>query len=122
MKKILIVDDDIEFLQELSELLVSNSYNVSTCADGERALDMIPKIMPDLILLDLKINKLNGFQVAAKLKTMPKACDIPVIAITGHYTQDEYSLMMKLCGAKKFIIKPIDPGKIIDEVESVLRN
>jgi len=85
-------------------------------------LATIPKIMPNLILLDLKMNKLNGFQVASKLKNMPIVCDIPVIAMTGHYTQEEYSLMMKLFGVKKFIVKPIDPDKIIDEVESVLRN
>ena len=119
-KKILIVDDDLEFLQELSELMTACGYDVNTCSDGESALSIIPELMPDLILLDLKMSKINGFQVAERLRQMRKVCNIPVIAITGFYTQEEYSLMMRVCGVKKFIIKPIDPGKIVQDAEEVI--
>ena len=118
--KIMVVDDDIEFLHEISDLMTDSGFQVSACSDGESALYIITKIKPDLILLDLKMKKISGFQVAAKLKTIPEACDIPVIVITGHYTQEEYSLMMKLCGIKKIILKPMDPGNIAKEIESVL--
>ncbi len=116
----MIVDDDKEFLDELSDLMLSSGYDVCTCIDGARALAEIPEVMPDIILLDLKMNNINGFQVAVRLKAIPKACDIPIIAMTGYYTQDEYALMIKICGIKKFIIKTADPGNIVREVKLVL--
>ena len=64
-KKIMLVDDDKELLEELADSLTADGYEMTLCPDGESALEMAPKIMPDMILLDLKMGKMNGFQVAA---------------------------------------------------------
>jgi CheY-like chemotaxis protein len=78
--------------------------------------------MPDVILLDLKLEKINGFQVAAKLRQTPATAFIPVIAITGYYNPDEYYTLMKICGVKKCITKPVSPEQVITEIENVLLN
>ncbi len=119
-KKIMVVDDDKEFLQELTELLVSNGFDVTSFCDGDSALKMINGVMPDAILLDLKMNNVSGFQVADRLKSMPEAKKIPVIAMTGYYTQEEYSLLNEICGVKKCITKPINPDKIVLEIENII--
>jgi CheY-like chemotaxis protein len=119
-KKIMIVDDDKELLEELSDSMISNGYEVTACADGETALKMIPEIMPHVILLDLKLDKVNGFQVAAKLRQTPATALIPIIAITGYYNPDEYYTLMKICGVKKCITKPVSPEKVVQEINSAL--
>ena len=119
-KIIVIVDDDIELQQELKELLVSGGYEVRSCIDGESALQSIPDIMPDLILLDMKLGKINGFQVAERLKQMFGACYIPVIVMTGYYAPKEMELLKDICGVTKCITKPINPENILVEIDEIL--
>ncbi|MCB4791488.1 MAG: response regulator [Elusimicrobia bacterium] len=121
-KKIAIVDDDNNFLEELSSLLSGNGYDVYAYSNGSDALREIPRVMPDIILLDLKMDKVSGFQVAYKLRNIQKARDIPVIPMTGYYTQDEYGLIMKICGLKNCKLKPFDPGKLMQEISETIKN
>jgi two-component system response regulator ChvI len=117
---IMIIDDDKVLLSELSEALESNGYIVRPFSDGKTALAAAPRIMPDLILLDLKMDKVSGFQVADKLNCSPKTENIPIIAMTGYFTQDEYSLITRICGMKKCINKPFAMEAIIAEVAKTL--
>lgn len=121
-KKIMLVDDDKELLEVLADSMASVGFEVTACSDGETALKMIPEIMPDIILLDLKLDRVNGFQVAAKLKQAQATSGIPVIAMTGHYNPDEYYTLMNICCVKKCITKPVNPDKIIAEINNVLMN
>ena len=121
-KKILLVDDDKELLEELADSISASGFEVTVCCDGETALKVIPEIMPDIILLDLKMGKVNGFQVVAKLRQTQATSFIPVIAMTGYYNPDEYYTLMKTCGVKKCITKPVSPENIVIEINNVLAN
>ena len=120
-KKIMIIDDDKEFLEELKEMLNLSGYDTVTFSDGTSALEMISKIKPDLVLLDLKLRGKNGFQVAYELKSFPKTTDIPIIAMTAFYTEKEHAELMNMCGIQTSLIKPFDSQEALAKIEAVLK-
>ncbi|MBU0605897.1 MAG: response regulator [Candidatus Omnitrophica bacterium] len=120
-KKILIVDDDKEYLEELSEMLTLAGYDVTAISDGASAVKAAQVTMPDIILMDLRMPIMSGFEVADRLKVLTQTCKIPVIAITGYYTMKEHVWLMKFCGIKRCIKKPVNPIDIKAEIESVLK-
>jgi DNA-binding response OmpR family regulator len=118
--KILVIDDDLELLEELKELLELAGFHVDTVNDSSKAAMEAKRILPDLILLDLKMSPKSGFQVADELKRSDQLKTIPAIAMTGFFTQKEYVLMMKLCGIKAFVLKPFNPATLIAKIEETL--
>ena len=120
-KKILIVDDDKEYLEELSEMLTLAEYDVTTISDGASAVKAAQVTAPDVILMDLRMPVMSGFEVADRLKALTQTCKIPVIAITGYYTMKEHVWLMKFCGIKRCIKKPVNPLEIKAEIENVLK-
>ncbi|NEP07483.1 MAG: response regulator, partial [Okeania sp. SIO4D6] len=80
---ILIVDDQLSNLKILATLLKDNNYKVKKAIDGESALISIETDTPDLILLDIKMPDLNGYEVCERLKEHPKTKDVPVIFISA---------------------------------------
>lgn len=120
-KKILIVDDDREYLEELSEMLTIAGYDITAISDGSSAIKAAQATAPDLILMDLRMPAMSGFEVADRLKALTQTSKIPVIAITGYYTMKEHVWLMKFCGIKRCIKKPANPLDIKAEIESVLK-
>ena len=111
--RILIVDDNAELLEELEDMLKLGGYDVTVLNDSSKALDVALKNKPDLILLDLKMNPKSGFQIADDAKNSFLLKNVPIIAMTGFFTQRPHLLMMKLCGIKTFILKPFRPVNLI---------
>ena len=120
-KRILIVDDDKEFLEELKETLVLTGYDVTGTSDGVSAVKAARTVKPDIIILDLRMHAMSGFEVADRLKAFPETSSIPVIAMTGYYTLKEHAWLMNFCGIKRCLNKPFSPLDIIAEVERVLK-
>lgn len=120
-KRILIVDDDREFLDELKEMLVLAGYGVTGVSDGIAAVKAARVARPDVVILDLRMHAMSGFEVADKLKGIPETSDIPVIAMTGYYTLKEHAWLMNFCGIKRCLRKPFSPLDVIAEVETVLK-
>lgn len=121
-KKILIVDDDKEFLEELREMLAVAGYEVTGVSDSIAAVKIARVVEPDLILLDLRMKAMSGFEVADTMKGFPETSGIPVIAMTGFYTLKEHAWLMNFCGIKRCITKPFNPLDIIAEIENVLKD
>lgn len=120
-KKILIIDDDREFGEELRELLELEGYTARAFFDGTAALGMISRIKPDVILLDLKLTGKSGFQIAYELKSFSKTADIPIIAMTGFYTKKEHAELMNICGIRTYLLKPFDSQEVVGKIEAVLK-
>lgn len=118
--RIMIVDDNIEFLEELQEMLFQSGYEIEIVADSDRAFTVAHVVKPKLILIDLKMSPKSGFQVADELRHSPQMKDVPIIAMTGFFTEKEHVLMMKLCGIKTFILKPFKPVNLIAKIEFAL--
>ena len=121
-KKIMIVDDDKEFLEELEETLILSGYATVAVNDSTTALNTACRAKPDLILLDLKMDRMSGFQVAQSLKKFPETTTIPIMAMTGYFTREEYSSLTEMYGMKACIMKPFNPLDVIAKIESLLAN
>ncbi len=115
--KIMIVDDDKEFLEEVEELLTLSDYEVTVISDSMKALDMIPKLKPAVVLLDLKMAPKSGFQLADELKNSLGLKETIIIAMTGFFTEKEHAVLMKMCGIQTCILKPIKPLDLIARIE-----
>lgn len=121
MSKILIVDDDKVFLEEISELLEQNGYVAASVSEIDK--DIVKKIKqkkPDLILLDLKLGKISGFNVALLLSHDNEVRDIPIISISGYYRKDECEKIAPACKIVKTLVKPVNPDNLLSAIKEVL--
>jgi DNA-binding response OmpR family regulator len=121
MAKILIVEDD-RFLRELiARKLRNEGYDVIEAVDGEEGLKRIKEEKPDLILLDLILPGIDGFEVLAKAKEDPDTAQIPVIILSNLGQREEIERGLRL-GAIDYLIKAhFTPGEIIEKIKNILR-
>lgn len=118
--RILVADDekvDVEFFQVM---LTKLGYTVETAYNGQEVLEKIPVFHPDVLLLDLVMPKLNGFQVARKLKTDESTADIPIIVLSAISDIDKKVDMLEL-GIDDYIIKPFNFIEILARIRNALR-
>ena len=113
----MVVDDDVEFLEEIEETLTLSGYDTTVFSSGESALEAIREVGPDVILLDLKMNVLNGFQVARELSANPGTARIPILAMTGHFTESEHRKLMEIYGIRGCLLKPLNLVDVISRIE-----
>lgn len=103
--KILLVDDEREFAQTLSERLIMRDMGSAVAYDGESALNMVEEEEPEVMILDLKMPGIDGFEVLRKVKTSRP--DIEIIILTGHGSEADRQICMEL-GAFAYLHKPVD--------------
>ena len=120
MPRILIVEDD-ELIARLYEKAFSfEQYEVDVATNGENALDTISEAVPTLILLDIMMPGMNGFEVLDHLKSSEKTKDVPVIVLTNLSGEQDAEEALKK-GAVKYIIKSEhNPKEIVDMVKGIL--
>lgn len=116
-KKILVVDDDLEFRLLLSEVLVLQGFTVVTAKDGEHALERIRIERPDLIMLDLSMPGLNGWEFCAKKMQDSQMKDIPVVMISGHFITEQKA---KQNHVDAVLTKPFDIFEVLDVLGKAL--
>jgi DNA-binding response OmpR family regulator len=121
MKKILIVEDDSFMEKSLSFTLKEEGYGVDIARDGEEALDKIEKIDLDLILLDIILPKIDGFEVLEKIKENPKTKKMPVIILSNLGQKEDVERGLKL-GANGYIIKAhFKLEDVINKIKDILK-
>lgn len=120
MKKILIVEDD-KFLRDLLERkLKKEEFTIETAIDGEEAVNKINSWLPDLILLDLIIPKIDGFEVLRQTKSKPATKEIPVVILSNLGQQEEIEKGLNL-GAVDYLVKAhLTPDEIIAKIKKIL--
>jgi diguanylate cyclase (GGDEF)-like protein len=116
---ILVVDDTVENLEFLISILQEQRYKVRPVTSGEAALLAVHSVMPDLILLDVKMPEMDGYEVCRRLKADPKTCDLPIIFVTALGEEQNESVGLEL-GAVDYITKPIKPAILIARVRNQL--
>jgi CheY-like chemotaxis protein len=118
-KHILVVDDYPDALDIWALYLRSMGYRVSTAGDGESALAQAELLRPDLIVLDLELPRLSGFEVAERLRANPVTRAIPLIAATG-YSHVKQLERARTAGFDQIVVKPCDPDTLVEEIERLL--
>ena len=119
--KILVVDDEPRNVKILQIQLNARGYTVYTAADGLEALDSVEREMPDLILLDINMPKIDGFEVVRRIRTNETTEFIPIVMITALRDTRENRIKSIEAGADDFIEKPFDSLEVLARVRSLLR-
>ena len=110
--KILVVDDELKNRKLLGDLLEAQGHQVTVAEDGQQALDEIAKDPPDVVLLDIMMPKMDGFEVCRRLKADPKTAAIPILLVTALRERDDRLKGIE-AGANDFISKPVDTQEVI---------
>jgi DNA-binding response OmpR family regulator len=120
-KKILIIEDD-EFLRQLiSKKMSSEGFTVSSAIDGPDGVEKVKTVMPDLVLLDLLLPTMGGFEVLKKIKADKITASIPVIILSNLGQQEEINEGLKL-GAVDYLVKAqLTPEEIVEKVKDLLK-
>ena len=124
-RKIVIIDDNPDYLFTMETFLSRNGFTVVTADDGEKGLELIRKENPDLVLLDVMMKSLySGFEVCRQMKNDPKTRDIPIIGISG--MKDELGVQFDLnrdaeyFSPNTFFDKPVDKQALLNCIKNLL--
>ena len=116
-KKILVVDDEPDILDVATVRLRYVGYEIITAIDAEDALVVLQKNIPDLILLDLLLPKMQGDELCKKLKSDDKYKNIPIILFTASVIRPSLPELIKEMGADDCIAKPFEPKDLLDKIK-----
>ncbi len=120
-KKILVVDDEEEMVMAVQARLEANGYEVVTAYDGEEGLKKARSENPDLIILDLMLPKMDGYQVCATLKHDDRYKKIPVLLFTAKAGTEDERIGIEDCGANGYMTKPFEPPALLAKISELLK-
>lgn len=118
--KILVIEDNEQNLYLVRFILDRNSYEVFAAMDGKTGIEMAVSLRPDLILLDIQLPVMDGYDVARALRREPDLADTPIVAVTSYAMPGDREKVME-AGCNGYIEKPIDPDTFMAKVEQHLR-
>lgn len=118
IKKILIVDDSPTERHFLGELLIKSGFQVQTLESGEEAVARAADLMPDLILMDVVMPGMNGFQATRTISRNEATKHIPIIMCTSK-NQETDMVWAKRQGAVEYVVKPIDPQELLGKIAAL---
>ena len=114
MKKILVVED-VDLNRELAVQLLEEDYRVIEAVNGQEGLDLAERERPDLILMDLSLPVMDGWEATRRIKANPELRGIPVIALTAHAMVGDREKAMA-AGCDDYLVKPLDENELFDKV------
>ena len=118
-KKILVVDDEQDIVETLKFVIEAKGYECICAYDGEEGLMLAKQEIPDLIILDVMMPKINGFKISRLLKYDNKYKNIPILMVTAR-SQDEDKLIGEETGADEYITKPFEIDDVIQRIDKYL--
>jgi two-component system cell cycle response regulator DivK len=119
-KKVLVVDDNQDSRELVVKVLKNKGYEMIEATDGEEAIEKAVGERPDLILLDISIPKLDGYEVTRRLKSREEFKETPIVALTAHAMKGDRAKALE-AGCEGYISKPINIRELPDQVKSYLR-
>jgi len=118
--KTLIIEDNENNMYLTSFLCENNNHEVFKAYDGATGVEMAKKIQPDLILLDIQLPKMNGYEVARAIRSDASLANTPIVAITSYAMPGDKEKSLE-AGCNGYIKKPIDPDTFIEDIETYLQ-
>ena len=118
-KKILVIEDDPASLRLMQYTLGHGGYEVLTALNGMEGLKKAQSEEPDLVILDIMLPGIDGFEICHRLRAEPQTAQLPIIMLSGKAREVDKETGLKV-GADDYLIKPASPSEIIDKVESLL--
>jgi len=118
MKKILIVED-VKLNVDLLTQLLEDEYELITASDGEEGVTMAAQEQPDLILMDVRMPRMTGYEACKVMKANPDLKDIPVVFLTARGQESEIQQGLD-AGAEEYLLKPFAPDQLTTRVKAIL--
>ncbi len=118
-KRLLVVDDEVDIGETVKIRLEVNGYSVNLAYDGLDGIDKAVKTRPDLILLDILMPQVDGFEVCRRLRKIPETQNIPIIMLTAIKSPESLQ-KAKEAGAQDYLVKPFESGELVEIVRFYL--
>ncbi|MCG7975881.1 MAG: response regulator [Candidatus Thiodiazotropha taylori] len=117
--RILVVDDSPTEVVVFKKILTKQGYQILVASDGQEGVEMAKKELPDLILMDVVMPVLNGFQATRQLKNDDSTANIPVIMVTTKDQQTDINWGMRQ-GATEYMVKPVSPAELLHKIKALI--
>ena len=121
MTRIMVVDDEPDLLEVVKLILESDGYQVVTAGSGQEALNKIEKETPDLVLLDIIMPKMDGWEVFSRIKSNPRTHDVPVIMLTAKDQRIDKLIGLHVVRVDDYITKPFGRAELLERIKRVLQ-
>jgi DNA-binding response OmpR family regulator len=122
VKKVVCIEDELEMIELVKLILGRNKFDVTGAVGGHEGLEKISEIKPDLVLLDLMMPEMDGWEVYQKMKASDDMREIPVIVVTAKAQSIDRVLGLHIARVDDYITKPFGPQELLDSVERVINN
>jgi two-component system, OmpR family, response regulator VicR len=120
LKKVVCIEDELEMIELVKLILGRKKFEVTGAVGGHEGLEKISEIKPDLVLLDLMMPEMDGWEVYQKMKASEEMRDIPVIVVTAKAQSIDRVLGLHIARVDDYITKPFGPQELLDSVERVI--
>jgi DNA-binding response OmpR family regulator len=118
-KKVLLVDDEVDITMILSRRLSVNGYEIDTAKNGIEALEKVKSFNPDLMILDVTMPKMNGYQVCQTLRKQDATKNLPIIMLTARAEESDKSWGEEV-GATSYMPKPFEDEALLKEIKKLI--
>ena len=120
MARILVVDDEPDIVRVVVKIMEARGHTVATAKDGAEAIERVKADPPDVVILDLNLPKIDGYEVCKRIKGDPATQHVPVVMMTAAYVSVEDAQTGSLAGADEYVVKPFLREVLANVVERVL--
>ncbi|MCI0396963.1 MAG: response regulator [Chloroflexi bacterium] len=120
VRKVVCIEDELEMIELVKLILGRHNFQVYGAVGGQQGLDKIAEVKPDLVLLDLMMPEMDGWEVYQKMKASEEMRDIPVIVVTAKAQSIDRVLGLHIARVDDYITKPFGPQELLESVERVL--
>ncbi len=120
-KKILIVDDDPGLLTLLDRRLKANGYEVVSASDGKEAIEKTKQTQPDMIIMDVMMAPMNGYQACREIKNNPRFAKTPIMLLTARGTESD-KFWGTESGADVYVTKPYEPKELLQIIDKMIKD
>jgi two-component system alkaline phosphatase synthesis response regulator PhoP len=118
-RKILVVDDELDLTQMIQDRLEMSGYQVITASNGKEGLEKAVEEKPDIMLLDVNMPVMNGFETLEALRKKPESTDCVVMMMTVRSQKEDFA-RAEACGIEDYVVKPFELGALIEKIDEVL--
>jgi two-component system, cell cycle response regulator DivK len=118
-KRILVVEDQKDDRQIIRDLLAATDYEIAEAEDGEQALAAVAKERPDLIVMEIQLPSMDGYEAMRRIRTDPALLSIPIIAVTS-YAPNEEEHKARVAGCDDFVPKPYSPRQLLAKIRQYI--
>jgi two-component system, OmpR family, phosphate regulon response regulator PhoB len=119
---VIVIDDDAGICDSLTDLLSLENFHCVAAGSGQDGLDLVDSVKPQLVVTDVQLPDISGYQVCQEMKRDPGSRHIPVVMITGRFMEPDDKIQGFESGADEFFAKPFDPFLFVARIKSILRS